>query len=88
LCSKNKYKIEDIILYSLIYFINLVFSFIFNEIIILNFCGLDFNTKVKIEKREKNDEILANFDSNLSLNSVSSIKNINETKEEIEMKSL
>ena len=86
LFGKNNYQTENIILYSLIYLINLFFSLIFNEIIILNFCGLDFNTKIKIEKREKNDEILANLDSNLSFNSVSSIKNINESKKELEMK--
>ena len=72
----------------MIYLINLFLSLVFNEIIILNFCDLDFNTKIKIEQREKKDKILANGDFNLSYNSTSSIKNINERKEEQEMKSL
>ena len=84
LFGKNKYQAGNIILYSLIYLINLFFSLVFNEIIILNFCGLEFNTKIKIEKREKKDEILANLETNLSFNSVSSIKDINERKDEQE----
>jgi len=87
LFGDNNYKEGNLILYSLIYLINLFFSLVFNEIIILNFCELDFNTKIKIEKREK-DEILASLDFNSSFNSSSSIKNINERKEEHEMKSL
>ena len=31
--------------------------FIFNEIIILNFCGLNYNTKIEIMKREQLDKI-------------------------------
>jgi hypothetical protein len=88
LFGDSDYKVGNIILYSLIYLINLFFSLVFNEIIILNFCDLDFNTKIKIEQREKKDKILANGDFNLSYNSTSSIKNINERKEEQEMKSL
>jgi len=88
LFGKSDYKTGNIILYSLIYLINLFFSLIFNEIIILNFCGLDFNTKINIEKRERKDEILANLDLNSSMNSVSSIKQINERKQEQEMKPL
>ena len=88
LFGDSYYKAGNIILYSLIYLINLFLSLVFNEIIILNFCDLDFNTKIKIEQREKKDKILANGDFNLSYNSNSSIKNINERKEEQEMKSL
>ena len=88
LFGDSDYEVGNIILYSLIYLINLFLSLVFNEIIILNFCDLDFNTKIKIEQREKKDKILANGDFNLSYNSNSSIKNINERKEEQEMKSL
>ena len=35
--------------------INLIFSLIFNEIIILKCCKLDFYTRKKIEEREKKD---------------------------------
>ena len=44
-------KITFYVLYPILIFIVLVF----NEIIILNFWGLSYNTKVKIRQREKND---------------------------------
>ena len=44
-------KISFYILYPILIFIVLVF----NEIIILNFCGLNYNTKAKIKEREKKD---------------------------------
>jgi hypothetical protein len=87
LFGDSDYEVGNIILYSLIYLINLFFSLIFNEIIILNFWGLEFNTKKNIEKRQRNDEILANSDFYLSFNS-SSDKNINERKKELEMNPL
>ena len=39
----------------LIITINFICSLIFNEIIILNFCNLDYYTKIRIEEREKKD---------------------------------
>ena len=42
----------NIYLYPFIHIINLICSLIFNEIIILKFCGLDYFTKVKIRERE------------------------------------
>ena len=42
----------NIYLYPFIHIINLICSLIFNEIIILNFCGLDVHTKVRIKERE------------------------------------
>lgn len=69
----------------LILVINLFCSLIFNEIIILKFCGLDFYTKVRIQERvrKESDSILAGFnkttdndsDSNSNRNSVSSDNN-------------
>ena len=53
------YKLIDIILYSIIYIINLLFFLVFNEIIILKFCGLNYNIKQNIEEREMIDNILA-----------------------------
>ena len=44
-------KISFFIIYPIIIFI----VFVFNEIIILNFCGLSHNTKIKIIEREKLD---------------------------------
>ena len=49
----------DIILYSIIYIINFIFFLVFNEIIILKFCGLNYNIKQNIEEREIIDNILA-----------------------------
>jgi len=46
-------KITFFILYPILIFIVLVF----NEIIILNFCNLSFNTNIKIMERERNDSI-------------------------------
>ena len=43
--------ISSIILYPILFFSILVF----NEIIILNFCGLNYNTKREIMEREKYD---------------------------------
>ena len=53
------YKLIDIILYSIIYIINFIFFLVFNEIIILKFCGLNYNIKQNIEEREIIDNILA-----------------------------
>jgi hypothetical protein len=47
-------KITFYVSYPILIFIVLVF----NEIIILNFCGLNYNTKNKIKEREKNDIFL------------------------------
>ena len=57
--NKGKYEKNDVILYFIVYIINLFFIFVFNEIIILNFCKLSYNIKINIKKREKNDTILA-----------------------------
>ena len=56
---KRDYKFSDIILYTIIYIINFTFFLIFNEIIILKFCGLNYNIKENIEEREIIDNILA-----------------------------
>ena len=56
------YKIEDVIAYMIIYIINIIFFMVFNEIIILNFCGLSYNIRKKIEEREAIDNILAMSD--------------------------
>ena len=55
---KNKgkfYEKEDIILYCFVYIINLFFSLVFNEIIILKFWKLDYNTEKYIKERERED---------------------------------
>ena len=45
----------NIIIFSVVFFINLICSLIFNEIIILKFCSLEYYTKKYINKRATND---------------------------------
>ena len=49
------YSTFNIIVFSITYFIIICCIIIFNEIIILNFCGLDYNTKKRIKQREIKD---------------------------------
>ena len=49
------YSLNNIILFSIASFINFVCTLIFNEVIILNFCGLDYNTRKRIQQRESKD---------------------------------
>ena len=45
------YSKVNIVVFSISYFINFFCCLVFNEVIILNFFGLDFNTKKRIEQR-------------------------------------
>ena len=56
----------NLFVFSFIHIINLICSLIFNEIIILNFCGLDYYTKIRIKEREIEDsnKIASNFINN------------------------
>ena len=49
------YETNNIIIFSVIFFINILCSFIFNEIIILKFCKLEYYTKKYIKDRAQND---------------------------------
>lgn len=53
--NDNLYSKGQNISYFIIYPIIIFIVFVFNEIIILNFCDLSYNTKVKIMEREKED---------------------------------
>ena len=53
------------ITYSLIIICNIfifIFCLVFNEVIILNICGLDYNTKKRIAKREKKESKISSFE--------------------------
>ncbi len=50
-----KYTTSQLITFYILYPIILFFISIFFEIIILNFCGLSYNTKIKISERGKRD---------------------------------
>ena len=69
------YSTMNIIFFSIGYFINLCCILIFNEVIILNFCGLDYNTKKRIEQREKDDS---------NINNMIHLKTLSSTNEEEE----
>ena len=49
------YETNNIIIFSVIFFINILCFFIFNEIIILKFCKLEYYTKKYIKDRAQND---------------------------------
>ena len=84
------YGTNNIIIFSIFAFVNFCFCLVFNEVIILNFCNLDYNTKKRIQERQryeskqtnqaqillKNDE---NANSNSELNSNSSNSNKNDS---------
>ena len=48
---KNFYSTTNVVIFSICYFINFLCCLIFNEVVILNFCGLDYNTKKRINQR-------------------------------------
>ena len=56
------YSPINIIIFSLAYLINFFCCLVFNEVIILNFCKLDYNTKKRIEERMKVDNNLGDYD--------------------------
>lgn len=49
--SSISYKIKK----SIFFILNIFFFIIFNEVLILNFCGLDYNTNKRIKQREKKE---------------------------------
>ena len=51
------YSKINIAIFSISYFINFFCCLVFNEVIILNFFGLDFNTKKRIEQRIREEHI-------------------------------
>ena len=55
LTSRTNLTKGQIISFFILYPILFFDVFVFNEIIILNFCGLNYNTKIEIMKREKKD---------------------------------
>ena len=57
--NNNNFSLFNIILYSISYFINIISSLIFNEIIIINCFGLSQLKKKKIEERERLDTLIA-----------------------------
>ena len=56
--NKSEYTTGQHITFFILYPIIIFIVFVFNEIIILNFCNLNYNTKVKIMEREKIDSLV------------------------------
>ena len=55
------YSRNNVIIFSICFFINCCCILVFNEVVILNFWGLDFNTKKRIEQREKKDSDISDM---------------------------
>ena len=53
--NEEEFYSDNLIVISVCYIIIFFFCLVFNEVIILNFCGLDFNTRKKISEREKEE---------------------------------
>ena len=51
------YSTSNIVIFSIIFFINLFCCLIFNEVIILNFWKLDYNTRKRIQERQSVESI-------------------------------
>ena len=49
------YSTNNIVIFSVFAFVNLCFCLVFNEVVILNFCKLDYNTKKRIEERQRDE---------------------------------
>ena len=54
--KEDFYSIYNFIIFSIAYFIIICCCLVFNEVIILNFCNLDYNTKKRIKERMAIDE--------------------------------
>ena len=82
--NKNKFH-WNFWLLPIVLILNLICSLIFNEIIILKFCGLDFYTKIRIQERvrQESDLMIYNVDKTTenesSRNSFSSENNTSNT---------
>lgn len=50
---KLKYKLRNIVIYGIIYILNIFFFLVYDEIIILNFWNLNKYTKIMIQEREE-----------------------------------
>ena len=49
------YKTHNVVIFSIFAFINFCCCLVFNEVVILNFCNLDYNTKKRIQERQRHE---------------------------------
>ena len=66
--SAEFYSTLNIVIFSISFFINFFCCLIFNEVIIINYLGLDFNTKKRIQERVNKDENNLKNELNFELN--------------------
>ena len=68
---EHKASIDDDLLYAIGYFIMFLSSLIYNEFIILHFCGLNKNTKIFVEHRQNAETIeLSSIKGNIILEDI------------------
>ena len=53
---RDFYSTANIVIYSIVSFINIICALFFNEVLILNVCNLDYNTKKRIVERMQLEE--------------------------------
>ena len=63
--SEPFYSTVNVVIFSISYFINFFCCLVFNEVIILNFWGLDYNTNKRIRERTRNDARETECDKNM-----------------------
>ena len=63
--NKDFYSTVNIVIFSIAYFINFLCCLIFNEVFILNFCGLDYNTHKRINERTRKESRETEMDKNM-----------------------
>ena len=73
--DKRFFSTDNVVIFSICYFINFCCILILNEVIILNFWGLDYNTIKRIQQRERTD---------CNLKDIILLKTLNKDEEENE----
>jgi hypothetical protein len=53
--NKEFYKTHNVVIFSIVAFINFCCCLVFNEVVILNFCNLDYNTNKRIQERQRHE---------------------------------
>lgn len=53
--NKEFYQTHNVVIFSIVAFINFCCCLVFNEVVILNFCNLDYNTNKRIQDRQRNE---------------------------------
>jgi len=74
--DKDFYSTNNIIIFSISFFINIFCCLIFNEVVIINLCRLDYNTAKRIKEREYRDAAEI-FNKEMDLNDEETDNNIN-----------